>query len=188
VLPSLESLKEQRKKLNLTQEKLAKLSNVSQSLIAKIESGKIVPSYENAKKIFEALERVAVKENVIAKEVMSKKLISVEYDDTLSKAISLMEKNAISQLPVFKNGSSIGSLSESIIVSNLEKIGKKDAKRVKVFEIMGQPLPIIQASTPLKAVSVLLQFNPAVLVQEKEKIIGIITRSDILHSFTQKQL
>ena len=38
-----------RKQLGLTQAELAKLSGVSQSLIAKLEAGKIEPSYSKAK-------------------------------------------------------------------------------------------------------------------------------------------
>ena len=45
-----------RRKLNLTQKQLAKLSGVSQSLIAKIESNRIDPSYSKVVSIFHALE------------------------------------------------------------------------------------------------------------------------------------
>ena len=44
----LSEIKEIRKKFNLTQTQLANVSGVSQSLIAKIEAGRLDPTYSNA--------------------------------------------------------------------------------------------------------------------------------------------
>ena len=52
----LSEVKVIRKKLGLTQGELAKAAGVSQSLIAKIESTKIDPTYSKVKLIFHALE------------------------------------------------------------------------------------------------------------------------------------
>ena len=51
----LEEIKEIRKKLGLTQSDLAKRAGVSQSLIAKVESGRLDPAYSNAQKLINAL-------------------------------------------------------------------------------------------------------------------------------------
>ena len=48
----LEEIKKIRKSLGLTQAELAKRADVSQSIIAKIESGSIDPTLSKAKKIF----------------------------------------------------------------------------------------------------------------------------------------
>ena len=55
MLPSIESIKQQRLKINMTQKELANLVGVSTSMINQIESGRSQPSYETAKKIFEIL-------------------------------------------------------------------------------------------------------------------------------------
>ena len=51
----LSEIKKIRKNLGLTQTDLSKRANVSQSLIAKIEAGKIDPTFTKTKKIFETL-------------------------------------------------------------------------------------------------------------------------------------
>ena len=51
MLPELEEIKKKRKLFGMTQADLAAECGVSQSLIAKLESGKIVPAYGKAKKI-----------------------------------------------------------------------------------------------------------------------------------------
>ena len=55
MLPSIQSIKQQRKKLDMTQRELANEVGVSTSMINQIESGRSQPSYETAKKIFESL-------------------------------------------------------------------------------------------------------------------------------------
>ena len=58
MLPSIESIKQQRLKINLTQKQLAKEVGVSTSMINQIESGRSRPSYDTAKKIFEVLAKL----------------------------------------------------------------------------------------------------------------------------------
>ena len=55
MLPNVESIKQMRQKLGITQKKLAIMTGVSTSMINQIESGRSQPSYETAKKIFENL-------------------------------------------------------------------------------------------------------------------------------------
>ena len=57
MLPSIESIKQQRLKINMTQKELANLVGVSTSMINQIESGRSAPSYNTAKRIFEVLAR-----------------------------------------------------------------------------------------------------------------------------------
>ncbi|MCK4496763.1 MAG: helix-turn-helix domain-containing protein, partial [Candidatus Aenigmarchaeota archaeon] len=49
MLPEIKSIKNRRKLLGLTQKDLAKQAGVSQSFIAKMESGRINPSYNHVK-------------------------------------------------------------------------------------------------------------------------------------------
>jgi len=64
-LPDLSQVAALRRRLSVTQRKLAQESNVSQSLISKIETNQVMPTYENAKMIIDALERLEIEsENV----------------------------------------------------------------------------------------------------------------------------
>ena len=50
MLPRIESIKQIRLKMGITQKKLALMAGVSTSMINQIESGRSQPSYETAKK------------------------------------------------------------------------------------------------------------------------------------------
>ncbi len=55
MLPSVEEIAKRRRILGLTQKELSQMAMVSQSFVAKLESGSMNPSYANVKKILEAL-------------------------------------------------------------------------------------------------------------------------------------
>ncbi len=58
MLPRIDSIKQIRQKIGITQKKLATMTGVSTSMINPIESGRSQPSYETAKKIFESLTKL----------------------------------------------------------------------------------------------------------------------------------
>ncbi len=59
-LPDISQITSFRRRLGVTQKRIAIESGVSQSLISKIEAGRVVPTYENAKLIIDALERIEI--------------------------------------------------------------------------------------------------------------------------------
>ena len=179
MLPGLNEIKRMREKLGITQKDLAKESRVSQSMIAKIEAEKIVPGYENAKQIFLALENFTNQKSLKAKDVMKTKIKMINKDDTLKKAIAIMKESGISQLPVLDEGKTIGVLSEKNIIDALNKDIKLNSK-TKVEELMDDTLPSVSEETPIKLLSDLLDHNQAVLISKSGRIIGIVTKSDLL--------
>ncbi len=181
MLPNLDEIKRRRKVLGLTQIQLAKESGVSQSLIAKLEVGKLEPTYTNAKKIFFVLDKLENKNSKKAKDLMSTKIIKIESSDIVKNAIKLIKKNNISQLPVFESENVVGSISEKTI---LDKIAEGEdielLEKENVGDVMENPLPTINEDTPINSVVALLQHNQALLVLKKNKVEGIITKSDLL--------
>ena len=171
----LEEIKEIRKKFGLTQSQLANRAGVSQSLIAKVEAGRLDPTFTKAKKIFEAIDSLGKKQEVKAEEAMTKNLISVKPDDDIREAIKKMKKANISQMPVIDEHKSIGIVSEAII---LEAIMNNKGKKIK--DIMDDSAPVVSKNTTINAVSNLLRFYPMVLVSDGGELKGIITKSDLL--------
>lgn len=180
LFPDISTIKHKRGELNLTQKQLSSESGVSQSLIAKIEAKKVSPSYSIMKKIFETFESMEHKKEGICVGLLSKKLISMKSTEKISKAAEIMKKHAISQLPIIDTRL-IGTISESAIYNKiLEGEDKNKLFRQKVKTIMEDPLPTISASTPKSVAMPLLKTNSAILLTEKDKIIGILTKEDFI--------
>lgn len=176
----LSDIKKLRKLLGITQAKLANLSGVSQSLIAKIEAGKVDPSYMKAKKIFEVLESLQKRQSTKISEIMTKNVISVTEETTVGETIRIMREKAISQLPVLKGGEVVGSISEKTLVQYISKgedISKLLSKKVK--EVMEDPFPMLNEDAPVDVAAKLLNYYPAILVISRGKMVGIVTHSDL---------
>ncbi|AJF62262.1 MAG: putative transcription regulator, containing CBS protein [archaeon GW2011_AR20] len=171
-------LKKIRKQLNLTQHQFAIKAGISQSMVAKIEAGKLDPTYSNIKKIEQALESLTKQEEKEAKDIMIKNIISVNQNEKISNIIKIMNKHSISQLPVLDNEKVIGLVSESSILNkNLKGIKNLTAKG-----IMEEAPPIIGKNARLEVIKQLLRFYPLILVKERGKLIGLITKADLINS------
>lgn len=181
-----EEIKRMRKKLRITQLELARLAGVSQAYIAKIEGGKADPKFSVLQKIARALESVSSGVSKSAKEIATIPVISVRPSDRVSKAIKLMEKKGISQLPVIEKGKQLGSISEGIVLRLLSSSSNPlSILSKRISSIMGEPFPIVDSSVPVTSVISLLEHSPAVLTAERDKIVGIITKADLFKLLTR---
>jgi predicted transcriptional regulator len=181
MLPSLDEIPRRRRELGLTQSKLAILAGVSQSIIAKIESNSVDPSYSVVAKILGALDRIQVAPTLKVNQLMSRPVVSVSKMSLVRDAVDLMRRKGYSQLPVFDGGRCVGSISEKTILDRAARGESLDGvlgRRVR--EIMDAPFPIVNEDTPLDMVLGLLQGNYGVLVSHGQDITGILTKSDIL--------
>lgn len=181
MLPSLTDIAKKRRQLGLRQAELAKMAGVSQSLIAKIEAGKIDSSYTKAKTIFEALNRLETKTKLQEGKMFQNAVISVQRKEPIAKAVELMKNYGYSQLPVFDGKQSVGSISERAILKQI--LTGKDLAQISNTEtgdIMEEAFPQVAENAPLTAISNLLQTYSAVLISRKGKIVGIITKADLL--------
>jgi predicted transcriptional regulator len=181
MLPSLEEVAKRRRIMGLTQQKLAILAGVSQSLIAKLESHKIDPSYSKVKSIFDTLEQLQTETEIRAEEMLHSQVIGIQKSDPVSEAVQTMAEYGYSQLPVFDGEHAVGSISEKSII---EKVSAgKDLNQISkcsVSDVMEDAFPQVGTDAPLSLVSSLLHVYSAVLILNKGKVIGIVTKADLL--------
>jgi predicted transcriptional regulator len=175
MLTDIHEIQKLRRQAGLTQQELARRAGVSQSLIAKLEAGRIDPSFSKAKKLFEALS--ATRPGIKAEEVMNKNLITATPTDPLKKSIDTMKRHGISQLPVVEDRKVVGLISESTILDAL--INEKKAT-TPVNVVMDDAPPIVTKKASIDTVTQLLTEYPIVLVSEKGKLLGHITKADVL--------
>jgi len=167
-------IKSLREEHGYSQAELAKLAGVSQAHIAKIESEKVDPRLSTVNRIMDVL--IRNRRKPICRSIMNKNIISADLDDPVLKLITTMKRTGISQVPVFRNGKNIGSVREATIIHNAHR----KLKALQVKDIIDEPFPVVNASDPAEVLPGLLECHPAVLVSEKGKIKGIITKSDLL--------
>lgn len=125
-------------------------------------------------------------------EILSKKpfrfrqLQSVHPEDRVRKAITTLMANDISQLPVLENGSQVGCITQDALaekLSDFEAEGRGDAGSfgdLKVSQIMGLPLPAVQAASSLASPFGFFREHKAVLILEGKTPSGILTLSDVV--------
>ena len=178
-MEDLSRIRESRRKIGMTQHQLARAAGVSQSLIAKIESGRIDAAYSKVKAILEALERQQLTSEKTAKEIMHASVESSSPSESLHAVAEKMRKHSISQMPVSEGKLVIGSISEQAILLQFSANPKKTAT-LRVSDSMEEPFPSVLLSTPISSVASLLRHHSAVLVMEKGRIAGIITKADLL--------
>lgn len=180
IFPELKNIKIRRIKLGIKQKQLANLAGVSQSLVAKVEKGIIEPSYPIVKKLFLALESQEHKEEKKCSDIMTKRVISLNKNHKIKDAIDLMKKHSISQIPIIEREHIVGSIGESTIYNKiLEGKSKESLFRLPIIEMMEEPFPTIRADTPISIIIPMLKTNSAVILIEKQKIVGIITKADL---------
>lgn len=180
MLPDVKEIEKRRKASGLTQKELALRAGVSQSMIAKIESGRISPSYGIVKKIFDVFEEIGKESRVTAKQIMSRRVAYVRKDETVRRAVDTMRRLGYSQLPVLHRNQVIGTISEKTIL-NIVSNGKNlpSILNKSIEFVMTEALPTIGEDESIDVISALLQSNSAVLVTKKGKTIGIITKADL---------
>jgi len=181
MLPRLDSIKQARIKLGITQKKLASMTGVSTSMINQIESGRSQPSYETAKRIFDNLATLEGKSSSHkAGDFCSKEIVKLKPTNSLHDAIKKMRSQSISQVPIFDGTEPVGIVTEDGIVKHLADSDETQWKKIKLKEVMEPIPPIVDFDTPANTLVPLIRFSKCILVSKKSKVMGIITATDTL--------
>jgi predicted transcriptional regulator len=189
LLPTAEDLRQLRLEKGLSQVALAKLAGegFSQPLIARIEKGTVNPPLSKVRRLLEVLYNEKPKGDITAKDIAAKPVIMVRGEDRVSDAIKIIGDKGVSQVPVCDAGGKIiGGLTEKTLAESLTAQGKS-ALQQPVSEIMEAPFPEIRAGASIGEIQEQLPDGPALVVKEGEKVIGILTKTDLLQYFRSLQ-
>lgn len=105
-------------------------------------------------------------------------LVSVSPEQKVADALQMMNNYGLSQLPVLEEGKSVGSLREGPLMAKL--LGNRDLMQSNVSEVMDAALPVVPEDAGVETAVKYLKRSPALLVEEYGRIVGIITRHDVL--------
>lgn len=172
-LPTPQDLRERRTSLGLTQSELANAADVSQPLIARIEGGDVDPRLSTLRRIVNALDE-AEGDVVRAEDLMHERVVWVAPDDSASEAVTTMDREAYSQLPVLQGGTPVGSISQGDIIH-----ADGDVSDLPVSEVMSESFPTVARDATVDEIRNLLDHYKAVIVTEGGETIGIITEADL---------
>jgi cystathionine beta-synthase len=114
-------------------------------------------------------------------------LVHLHPGEPVAAAIGLLKEYGVSQMPVFRDGVHDDATAEDILGSVRENAlldaALRDAEVMEkpVIEVMQPPLPVTATDEPLDRVfASLAAGNPAVVVTDEGRAVGVLTRADLL--------
>ena len=123
--------------------------------------------------------RITVADLLARRHVGPPALVSVQPAQQVRQALNLMSTWSVSQIPVIDGGKVIGGLVEGPLTT--KAVLQPQLLDRPVREVMGDPFPVVDASTPTDRLGQLLAGEaPAAVVQKDGKLIGIVSRHDVL--------
>ena len=174
--------KRRRNYLDLSQLKLAKHANLSQSIINKFENGKIDPTYSTILKIERALSELEKVSNLTAEKIMIAKddIFYLRPEMKLSEVVEIIRKYDYSQFTVLdENRKLLGTVYEKSIFDAITE--GVDVNSVMVERFINIKPIIVPPEYSASDLAFIFQ-NPRtkfVLVGKGGKIMGLVTKSDL---------
>jgi cystathionine beta-synthase len=106
-------------------------------------------------------------------------VVSVAPAAAVRQALNLMGTWGVSQMPVLDDGQSVGGLIEGTLMARA--LAQPALLERPVSEVMDPPFPEVEAGTAVDRVGAMLtRESPAALVRREGKLIGIVSRYDVL--------
>ena len=117
----------------------------------------------------------------IARDIMSKKIITIETTASVTEIAKIMNKNNISCIVLTENEKPCGIITERDYLSKIVAQNKK-ASDLSPTQIMSSPFTTVSADMPVDKVAQVMWENKMrhVVVIDKGHPIGIITITDFL--------
>jgi cystathionine beta-synthase len=106
-------------------------------------------------------------------------LVSVAPAAQVRQALNLMGTWDVSQIPVLEDGESVGTVTEATLMTRA--LAQPALLDRPVREVMEQPLPVVDSGFPADRLAPMLtRESPAALVLKDGKLVGIVSRYDVL--------
>jgi len=106
-------------------------------------------------------------------------LVSVAPSAAVRQALNLMNTWGVSQIPVVEDGRSVGGLVEGTLMTRA--LAQPALLDRPVREVMEPPFPEVEANYPTDRLGAMLtRESPAALVRKDGKLVGIVSRYDVL--------
>ena len=126
-------------------------------------------------------------EKLTARSIISKEpdqdIVTIDAEESISKAISIIKSLNISQIPVTQQEMIIGKITESDILDAL--LENPSLKSHPVKDIFTSPFPFVDLNTSIDKISSLInKENTAVLVENEHGKFKIITQYDIINAIS----
>jgi CBS domain-containing protein len=127
--------------------------------------------------------------DILLKDIMVRKVITIDPDKTARDAARLMADNNISSVIVMKGDEIVGIVTERDLV---RKVCANDipSSKVNIVSVMSAPVITAESDLPIEA-AVQRMFNNRIRrlpVVENGKLVGIVTISDIAKHMRTKWL
>ena len=184
-IPTPEELRARREMLGIRQTELALRAGISQSMVARIEAGGVDPRTSTLRKIVNVL-NTAEQTRMTAAHVMHTPVFSIQASEPVTRAMEIMNKNNISQLPVIEDGIPVGCISESAIVSVIEEQSAHRGHELVVRDFMEPGFPTVPRGMDIETVVRILQNHHAVLVMDAGIVTGVITKHDLISLIVER--
>ena len=111
----------------------------------------------------------------------TKRLITVEPQQTVAEAVELMKKYDIEQIPVMNGEGPIGAISEGGLFQKV--FNNPEIKSSKVEDVLEPALPVVAFDTPIEKLSPLIhKGNGAVMAKDEAGNYHIVTKYDMLEA------
>ena len=123
------------------------------------------------------------------KDIMEKNVITIEHDKTALNAACLISEKDVSFLVIMKDKLPVGILSESDFVRRLAANDKKSSE-VQISDVMSSKFRWVDPSTTIEdAIQKMLNNNiRRLIVLEDQKLVGVITQTDLMGFLRNKLL
>jgi CBS domain-containing protein len=123
------------------------------------------------------------------RDIMQKNVITLEHDKSALDAAKLISEKDISFLVIVKDGKPIGVVTERDFVRKIDSENKQSSK-VSLSDIMSYKFRWVKPSTNIEdAVQKMVNNNiRRLVVLENEKLVGVITQTDLADFLRSKLL